>query len=103
MTLERGKWYFITWVDAVADTIGDIHEAEVAFRTLPLRFMAWKVKRWRGLRARYAVFATLEEEDKDKDLSQVGSWAIPAGMIRKAVELTVEDESCGHGSKTSSP
>lgn len=80
--LAPGMWYQVSWCDAVVCANESSDDANIAFRTLVVRFARWEERAYEHcMPTRYAVFEMLEEEQEDHSRDQVGWWAIPEGML----------------------
>ena len=88
MTLVKGKWYWVTWVDAASGS-GDVASAVVALRRLPLKFHSWAMHKHREVTVRYARFGCLDEEDR-LDYTDSDWWALSQRMIVSTKEIPDE-------------
>lgn len=85
MRTVKGRWYWVTWVDAASGS-GDVAMATAAIRRMPLKFFGWKYTSGYGIRVRVAQFGCLDEMDKT-DFSDSDWWALPQKMILEMKEM----------------
>ena len=96
MKLEKGKWYFVTWVDAVESVEGSPSDAHAAFRQNPLKFEGYRTFRHEvklggpaKVSAKVAVFAKMNDHDKsgEDNTDDTGWWTIPSTLIKHVWEV----------------
>ena len=96
MKLEKNKWYFVTWVDAVESAEGSPDDAHTAFRLVPLRFEGYRqfshnveLGGAAKINAKVAVFSKMKDHGKggEDNKDDTGWWTIPSCLIKHVWEV----------------